>query len=299
MADVFISYASEDRERAAQLASTLGEFGWSVWWDRKIIPGQAFDHVIEHELESARSVIVLWSQRSIESEWVRNEAAVAMERGVLVPAMIERLKLPLEFRRKQTADLVDWEGDSSHSGFQALCEGVNTLIGGAPLQQAMPYPVQRKRRSPRWALAAIVALVVAVGMGVYLISPSRTITPPPASQDNNSEINSPSEDTKPVSAVTGLADLVIGTYSGDVIADSKGSSRSDIDVTITKLDRYTVRVTSDYHRFGTVDVTLTRIGNKIFNAEGDSPFIVDLDRNPPALTFNPHNELAYGGTKQK
>jgi hypothetical protein len=79
--DVFISYASEDRDRAAELASALGAFGCSVWWDRKIITGQAFDHAIERELETAKSVVVLWSRHSIESEWVRNEAAVASERG--------------------------------------------------------------------------------------------------------------------------------------------------------------------------------------------------------------------------
>ena len=82
MADVFISYASEDRERAAKLASALGEHGWSVWWDRKIVAGQAFDQVIERELETAKSVVVLWSIHSVESEWVKNEASVASERGV-------------------------------------------------------------------------------------------------------------------------------------------------------------------------------------------------------------------------
>jgi len=299
MTDVFISYASEDRDRAAQLASALGAFGWSVWWDRKIITGQAFDHAIERELENAKSVIVLWSKHSIGSEWVKNEAAVASERGVLVPATIESVKLPLEFRRKQTADLIDWKGEPSHSGFQALCEGVTNAIGGAPLHQARARQRQKLQWNSPWALAAIVTIAVAVGLGVYSIGPWRTTTPTPISQSDRSEASTPSESKKPLSAVTGLADLVIGTYFGNVMADSKGSSRSDIDVTITKLDRYTVRVTSDYHRFGTVDVTLTRIGNKIFNAGGDSTFIVDLDQSPPTLAFNPRQELAYGGTKQK
>ena len=100
-------------------------------------------------------------------------------------------------------------------------------------------------------------------------------------------------------AVAELADLVVGTYFGDIIADSKGGSRSDVGVTITKLDRLTVRVTSDYRRLGTVDVTLTRIGNQIHSAEGDTPFIVDLDRNPPTLIFDPRSEVAYRGAKQK
>jgi len=73
MADIFISYANEDRERAGRLANALESCGWSVWWDRKIIAGQAFDEAIERELETAKCVVVLWSRNSIASErnWPR------------------------------------------------------------------------------------------------------------------------------------------------------------------------------------------------------------------------------------
>lgn len=86
MSDIFISYASENREQAHKLASALETLGWSVWWDRHIITGQAYDQVIERELNDAKSVVVLWSGHSIASEWVKNEAAAAAERGVLLPA---------------------------------------------------------------------------------------------------------------------------------------------------------------------------------------------------------------------
>jgi hypothetical protein len=95
-----------------------------------------------------------------------------------------------------------------------------------------------------------------------------------------------------------LADLVVGTYYGEVVSDSKGSSQSDITVTITKVDKWTVQVTSDYPRLGTVNVKLTRIGNQILNASGDTVLLLDLEKHPPHLDYNPHNEVAYVGNRQ-
>jgi hypothetical protein len=111
MDDVFLSYAREDRERARMVASALEAEGWSVWWDKKIVAGQAFDRTIETQLESARVVVVLWSVHSLRSEWVLNEAATAAERDVLVPVLLDDVKQPLEFRRRQAANLTAWKGD--------------------------------------------------------------------------------------------------------------------------------------------------------------------------------------------
>ena len=181
MADIFISYASEDRERAGRLASVLESCGWSVWWDRKIVTGQAFDEVIERELEAATCVIVLWSRDSIGSEWVKNEAAVAAERGVLVPALIDRVKLPLEFRRRQTADLVGWDGNTGHEGLQALCNGVAAKVAPskdvAPCRPAGRQSPGPRRRFPRaWAAAAVIAVALGVGLYWGLIAADRKPT---------------------------------------------------------------------------------------------------------------------------
>ena len=158
MTDIFISYAREDRDRAETLANVFAALGWSVWWDRNIIAGQAFDHAIEAALEEAKCVVVLWSRHSIQSEWVKNEAAVAVERDVLVPAMIDDIKLPLEFRRKQTANLTDWTGDHTHSGFDALCQGVRTTLASEPLSPLVPHqPRKLKGFHPRRLVVAIFA----------------------------------------------------------------------------------------------------------------------------------------------
>jgi hypothetical protein len=70
---------------------------------------------------------------------------------------------------------------------------------------------------------------------------------------------------------------------------------SDISVTIDRIGSNNVRVTSDYQRIGIVEIALARTGNKIVNSGGDTPFLVDLDRNPLTLAVDPYGEIAYRG----
>ena len=129
MADIFLSYARDDREKAESLARALQEAGWSVWWDRSILPGTSYEQVIEHELSSASSVVVLWSAAASQSNWVRDEATLAQSRNVLVSVLIDDTELPLGFRQQQTANLAAWTGASSDPEFQLLAEGIATLVG--------------------------------------------------------------------------------------------------------------------------------------------------------------------------
>jgi TIR domain len=180
MSDVFLSCASEDRERAERLAKALGRMGWSVWWDRQMIAKQAFDQAIERELQSARCVVVLWSVNSMASAWVKNEVAAAVGRGVLVPALIDNVKLPLEFSRKQAADLRGWQGNGLHPGFQALCQGVAHVISGAAAAPPPRLVVHAARRRPRWAIPALAAMVVILGLGLYAAGSWRATPRAPA-----------------------------------------------------------------------------------------------------------------------
>lgn len=127
--EIFISYASADRPKAAALAEALQNEGWSVWWDRTIPPGKTFDEVIEAALSAAKCVVVLWSKDSVTSDWVKVEAAEAAKQRILIPAMIAEVSIPLEFRRLQAASLLDWPGKDPHPGFESLAGSIAALLG--------------------------------------------------------------------------------------------------------------------------------------------------------------------------
>jgi hypothetical protein len=116
MADVFISYAREDRECARVLAETLEQHGLTVWWDHELYAGQPFGQVIEREIANARAALVMWSSSSVASEYVTAEAARARELKKLLPVRIDNTWLPVPFNTIHTTDLSRWLAPSKSGG---------------------------------------------------------------------------------------------------------------------------------------------------------------------------------------
>lgn len=111
MADVFLSYSRSDRAEVARLASVLENAGFSVWWDRHIDGGSEFSCEIEKELSQAGAVVVAWSESSLPSHWVRDEAHEALEAGKLVSISLDASLPPMGFRQVHTIDMQDGEGE--------------------------------------------------------------------------------------------------------------------------------------------------------------------------------------------
>ncbi len=172
---IFVSYAKENLSQASDLAAALESKGWLVWWDRQIPPGRTFDEVIEEALTQARCVIVLWSAHSVASRWVRAEASVAAERGILVPVLIEDVPIPLEFRRLQAANLIDWHADLDHPELAKVIDTVGRLVASDQGKNAAPSgpPVRKSGRVsvPTRMLAIVVAAFVAGAALMYMLVP--------------------------------------------------------------------------------------------------------------------------------
>jgi adenylate cyclase len=128
MADVFVSYARSDKARVAPLVAAIEAYGWTVWWDPEICSGQEFDRQISAELEIAAAVLVVWSSYSVESRWVRGEARVGAEHGVLVPIRFDRAEMPIDLRTFHTTDFDDWGEDPRSAPFQEVIRALGAMI---------------------------------------------------------------------------------------------------------------------------------------------------------------------------
>ncbi len=189
MGDVFISYSSDDRPWVKRLAEALEGQGCSVWWDRRIPTGKNYYKVIEEALDAAGCVVVIWSTKAAESDWVSNEAQEGLRRNILIPIAIDHCVPPLGFRHCQTADLSDWDGDSTDPGFQTVVKDIRTLLASNPEPNVVTVPVQAgrtprnsdvrfQRRNWRWAaVAGVLAVVVTAGVIWNLRSPKPAESP--------------------------------------------------------------------------------------------------------------------------
>lgn len=136
MADIFLSYSRDDKSRVGLLAQRLARQGWSVFWDPSIEPGHQWDEVLLRELLDARVVIVAWSAAAVRSRWVKEEANIGANRGILVPVVIDGsladLSLPFGFGMIQAEQLADWNGSNDTPSIERLVNAVAAKLGPGP-----------------------------------------------------------------------------------------------------------------------------------------------------------------------
>ncbi len=132
MADVFLSYARENLGEAQRLAARLSSYGFSIWFDESLPAHRSFCEVIEEQLESAGSVVVLWSREAVASQWVRSEANRGRETNRLVQLRLDDARLPMPFDQIHCVDLSRWDGAGDSPAWQSVVASITALAGGEP-----------------------------------------------------------------------------------------------------------------------------------------------------------------------
>lgn len=156
MASIFLSYSHEDRKRAERIAKSLESAGHQVWWDQHIRAGSRFSKDINQALKRSDLVVVLWSEASVESIWVQDEAAHGRDNRRLVPVLIDKVDPPLGFRQYHAISY-------GRSGTSKVVEAVQATLSGAD-PALRPTIKQSKRNWRLWAPLVALGLII-IGAG--------------------------------------------------------------------------------------------------------------------------------------
>jgi TolB-like protein/Tfp pilus assembly protein PilF len=162
---IFLSYAHGDHAQAQRLAAALQRGGCTVWWDALIEGGTRYAASIDEALETADAVVVLWSRNSVNSDWVRDEAAQGRERHRLVPLSLDGTHPPLGFRQIQMIDISGWNGRSNAPQLEAVRRGIAAAMGQpVPARAAEKPKIGLSRRTALAGGAGTVAVLAGGGL---------------------------------------------------------------------------------------------------------------------------------------
>ena len=130
--DVFISYKREERAKVVEIARRLEALKLKVWFDAQMRSGTTFDAEIDRQVRAAKAVLVCWSPGAVTSDWVRGEATIGRQRGVLAAALLGDCDMPAPFNLVHAEDLKAGPG-GSHAAWVRLVDRIGDLVGRAGL----------------------------------------------------------------------------------------------------------------------------------------------------------------------
>lgn len=127
---IFVSYSHEDSEFVERLATSLLNAGEDIWLDKWEITGgdSLIKKIFEEGLSNAAAFIVVISQESVKSKWVRQEldvATVSMINGLtkIIPIIIGDAEIPVALRALLWIDMRNNFGE----GVQKIINSVHGI----------------------------------------------------------------------------------------------------------------------------------------------------------------------------
>ncbi len=133
---LFISYASQDEVIAQRLHADLRENDVPCWFaPHDLQPGHYFRERIDHAIHTQDKVLLLLSEHSVESSWVRSEVELALAREIaqdctlLFPLRLDQAVMQASkdwaTRLRESRYIGDLTGWQNHSAYQ---EAFTTLL---------------------------------------------------------------------------------------------------------------------------------------------------------------------------
>ena len=93
MGHIFISYSRKDEEYVTKLVESLENEGFEVWIDRELLTGDTWTQVINHKIDTCDAFVIVMTDESQKSNWVRREVLYAIQEGKKIFPLLLQGKL--------------------------------------------------------------------------------------------------------------------------------------------------------------------------------------------------------------
>ena len=220
MTDIFVSYASPDRDVAFRIVGFLEEQGVTCWVaPRDVPPGVEYGHAIISGIEQCRALVLILSDESNDSQFVRKEVERAVSKiKPVLPVRIREVTPSgsLEFFIS-SAQWVDAWKSPMEQHLLPLVAAIKSLgqPGAAPVRSSALPP--RRRSIAPVLVSAIVLAVVAAGAGAWWLSsrataPLAPVASAPVAAPAVSGSTAPSSGDRPAAPKRGELTFVTGSW---------------------------------------------------------------------------------------
>jgi hypothetical protein len=130
MSGVFLSYSRVDHAIGEQVIAGLRALGVDCWWDEDM-PGVPWQEELERQINQLGALVVIWTQASKNSRFVRAEATLALSADKLVNVLYGVDQPPFPFNGLNGLPLDGWTGREPHSGWTRLVKTIEEQLVAA------------------------------------------------------------------------------------------------------------------------------------------------------------------------
>ena len=148
--DVFLVSAIEDRDMAKLVARRLRSLKFKVWFDQKQTDN-TFDAKDARNAGNSESMLVIWSENAVKSDWVRAAASVGHSRpGMLAQASLDKTIPYQPFKQDKRYSLEGMTSRKMPEGFYQLVEELGKRQDRSDLREWMGYGSKDEEERDAW-----------------------------------------------------------------------------------------------------------------------------------------------------
>jgi TIR domain len=134
MADIFISFKTDDTPRVQAVHDGFRARGLTVFWSNDIPAGTPnYQAIIKDEILKAPVAVVVWTNASVHSGPVAQESSQADRDNKLFRVLLDDIApidFPMEMRFKaQKTMQLGWTGDQRHPEWTKLNDAIDARLG--------------------------------------------------------------------------------------------------------------------------------------------------------------------------